>query len=105
VILCERGIRTFETATRFTLDLSAIPVIKKLSHLPIVVDPSHGVGAWDLVEPMGTHQVARKSDDQLGISMRCVWDYLILDDKFVCRFDVLYGWACVRPQLACRIMS
>ena len=46
VVLCERGIRTFETATRFTLDLNAIPVIKKLSHLPIIVDPSHGTGHW-----------------------------------------------------------
>ena len=47
VILCERGIRTFETATRNTLDLSAVPVLKKLTHLPVFVDPSHGVGKWD----------------------------------------------------------
>src|SRR3990172_4306426 len=46
VILCERGIRTFETSTRYTLDLNAIPVVKKLSHLPVVVDPSHGTGHW-----------------------------------------------------------
>ncbi|MFH1070568.1 MAG: 3-deoxy-7-phosphoheptulonate synthase [Candidatus Glassbacteria bacterium] len=52
VILCERGIRTFETATRNTLDLSAVPLIKKLSHLPIIVDPSHGTGVPDLVGPM-----------------------------------------------------
>src|SRR3990170_3281076 len=52
VILCERGIRTFETATRFTLDLNAVPVVKKLSHLPVIVDPSHGTGHWDLVAPM-----------------------------------------------------
>ena len=52
VILCERGIRTFETTTRFTLDLNAVPVLKKLSHLPVVVDPSHGTGHWDLVAPM-----------------------------------------------------
>ena len=44
VILCERGIRTFETTTRYTLDLNAVPVIKKLSHLPVIVDPSHGTG-------------------------------------------------------------
>jgi 3-deoxy-7-phosphoheptulonate synthase len=50
VILCERGIRTFETSTRFTLDLNAVPVLKKLSHLPVVVDPSHGTGHWDLPE-------------------------------------------------------
>lgn len=52
VILCERGIRTFENYTRNTLDLSAIPVIKKLSHLPVIVDPSHASGLWWLVEPM-----------------------------------------------------
>lgn len=52
VILCERGIRTFEDATRNTLDLSAVPLIKRLSHLPVVVDPSHGTGKWHLVSPM-----------------------------------------------------
>ncbi len=62
VILCERGIRTFDTATRFTLDLSAVPVIKKLSHLPIVVDPSHATGAWDLVAPMAKAAVACGAD-------------------------------------------
>lgn len=51
VIFIERGIRTYETATRNTLDLSAVPLIKKLSHFPIIVDPSHGVGIWDLVPP------------------------------------------------------
>ncbi|MBI4636369.1 MAG: 3-deoxy-7-phosphoheptulonate synthase, partial [Candidatus Rokubacteria bacterium] len=49
VILCERGIRTFETSTRYTLDLNAVPVVKKLSHLPIVIDPSHGTGHWEYV--------------------------------------------------------
>ncbi len=58
VILCERGIRTFETYTRNTLDLEAIPVIKKLSHLPIVADPSHATGRWDLVTPMAFAAVA-----------------------------------------------
>ncbi len=62
VILCERGIRTFETATRFTLDLNAVPVIKKLSHLPVVVDPSHGTGHWDLVAPMARGAVACGAD-------------------------------------------
>ncbi|SCH91575.1 MULTISPECIES: 3-deoxy-7-phosphoheptulonate synthase [unclassified Romboutsia] len=52
VILCERGIRTFETYTRNTLDLSAVPVVKRLSHLPVIVDPSHASGDWRLVEPM-----------------------------------------------------
>jgi len=62
VILCERGIRTFETATRNTLDLSAVPVLKKLTHLPVFVDPSHGVGKWDLVAPMSRAAVAAGAD-------------------------------------------
>lgn len=62
VILCERGIRTFETATRNTLDLSAVPVLKQLTHLPVVVDPSHGVGKWDLVAPMAKAAVAAGAD-------------------------------------------
>ena len=62
VILCERGIRTFEPSTRNTLDLNAIPVIKKLSHLPIIVDPSHGTGAWDLVTPMSLASITAGAD-------------------------------------------
>jgi 3-deoxy-7-phosphoheptulonate synthase len=62
VILCERGIRTIETYTRNTLDLSAVPVIKKLSHLPVVVDPSHGTGKWDLVAPMANAAIAAGAD-------------------------------------------
>ncbi|MBI4688317.1 MAG: 3-deoxy-7-phosphoheptulonate synthase [Nitrospirae bacterium] len=62
VILCERGIRTFETETRNTLDLSAVPVLKGLSHLPVVVDPSHGVGKWRLVAPMAKAAVAAGAD-------------------------------------------
>ncbi|MGO9014854.1 MAG: 3-deoxy-7-phosphoheptulonate synthase [Dissulfurispiraceae bacterium] len=62
VMLCERGIRTFETATRNTLDLSAVPVLKQLTHLPVVVDPSHGVGKWDLVAPMAKAAVAAGTD-------------------------------------------
>ena len=62
VILCERGIRTFEDQTRFTLDLNAVPVIKKLSHLPIVVDPSHGTGSWDYVAPMAKAAIAAGAD-------------------------------------------
>lgn len=58
IILCERGIRTFETQTRNTLDLSAIPVIKSLSHLPVVVDPSHATGKYELVEPLSMAAVA-----------------------------------------------
>jgi len=62
VILCERGIRTFETSTRNTLDLNAIPVIKKHSHLPILVDPSHGIGIRDKVPPMALAGIAAGSD-------------------------------------------
>ena len=62
VILCERGIRTFETYTRNTMDISAIPVVKKLSHLPIVVDPSHGTGRRDIVPAMARAAVAAGAD-------------------------------------------
>jgi len=62
VILCERGIRTFETMTRNTLDLNAVPMIKKNSHLPIFVDPSHGIGIWDKVPPMALAAVACGAD-------------------------------------------
>jgi len=62
VILCERGIRTYETATRNTLDLSAVPVLKQMTHLPVIVDPSHAVGRWDLVAPMAKAAVAAGAD-------------------------------------------
>ena len=65
VILCERGIRTFETYTRNTLDIAAIPVIKKLSHLPIIADPSHGTGRRDKVSPMARAAVAAGADGLL----------------------------------------
>jgi 3-deoxy-7-phosphoheptulonate synthase len=65
VILCERGIRTFESATRNTLDISAIPVVKKRSHLPIVVDPSHGTGRRDKVIPMARAAIAAGADGLL----------------------------------------
>lgn len=62
VILCERGIRTFETATRNTLDINAVPLVKQLSHLPIVVDPSHGTGRWGLVASVSKAAVAAGAD-------------------------------------------
>jgi 3-deoxy-7-phosphoheptulonate synthase len=65
VILCERGIRTFETYTRHTLDISAIPVVKKLSHLPIVVDPSNATGRRDKVAPLARATVAAGGDGLL----------------------------------------
>ena len=65
VIFIERGIRTYETATRNTFDLSAVPLIKKLSHFPIIVDPSHGTGVWDLVTPMARAGVAAGADGMI----------------------------------------
>jgi 3-deoxy-7-phosphoheptulonate synthase len=65
LILCERGIRTFETYTRNTMDISAIPVLKKLTHLPVVGDPSHGVGRRDMVPPMAMAAVAAGADGLL----------------------------------------
>jgi len=62
VILCERGIRTFETYTRNTLDISAVPAIKELSHLPIIVDPSHAAGRWRMVEPLAMAAIAAGAD-------------------------------------------
>jgi 3-deoxy-7-phosphoheptulonate synthase len=62
VVLCERGIRTFETYTRFTLDISAVPLARELSHLPVVVDPSQATGRWSLVTPMASAALASDAD-------------------------------------------
>lgn len=62
VILCERGIRTFEPYTRNTLDISTVPIVKKLSHLPVIIDPSHAAGKWDLVESLSLASVAAGAD-------------------------------------------
>ena len=62
VILCERGVRTFETATRNTVDINAIPLVKQISHLPVIVDPSHGTGKWSLVTPVGRAAIAAGAD-------------------------------------------
>jgi 3-deoxy-7-phosphoheptulonate synthase len=62
VILCERGIRTFEPYTRNTLDISAVPLLKQLTHLPVIVDPSHGTGKWELVDPVSRAAVAAGAD-------------------------------------------
>lgn len=78
VILCERGIRTFESYTRNTLDISAIPVVKKLSHLPIVVDPSHGTGRRDKVAPMARAAIAAGADGLL-IEVHCDPDNAVSD--------------------------
>lgn len=65
VMLCERGIRTFETATRNTLDINAVPLLKQLTHLPVLVDPSHATGKWDLVEPVSLAAVGAGADGLL----------------------------------------
>ena len=70
VVLCERGIRTYETGTRNTLDLSAVPAIKHYSHLPIIVDPSHGTGRWRYVLPMARAAIAAGADG-LMIEVHC----------------------------------
>lgn len=93
VILCERGIRTFESATRNTLDLSAIPVIKKRSHLPILVDPSHGTGRRDKVIPMARAAVAAGADGLL-IEVHCDPDHAWSDGAQSLhpeQFDTLMG--------------
>ena len=78
VILCERGIRTFETATRNTFDISAIPAVRKLSHLPVVGDPSHGAGRRDMVAPMARAAVAAGADGLL-IEVHCDPDHALSD--------------------------
>src|SRR2546427_346950 len=91
VILCERGIRTFETATRNTFDISAIPVVKKLSHLPIIADPSHGAGRRDMVVPMARAAVAAGADG-LIIEVHCDPDHALSDgaqSMFPAQFDRL----------------
>jgi 3-deoxy-7-phosphoheptulonate synthase len=65
VMLCERGIRTFETETRFTLDINAIPLVKQKSHLPVIVDPSHGTGKWNLVSAVAKAAIAAGADGLL----------------------------------------
>jgi 3-deoxy-7-phosphoheptulonate synthase len=91
VILCERGIRTFETATRNTFDISAIPVVRKLSHLPIIADPSHGAGRRDMVVPMARAAVAAGADG-LIIEVHCDPDHALSDgaqSMFPAQFDRL----------------
>jgi 3-deoxy-7-phosphoheptulonate synthase len=91
VILCERGIRTFENYTRNTLDISAIPVVKKLSHLPIVADPSHGTGRRDKVAPMARAAVAAGADG-LIIEVHCDPDRALSDgaqSMYPAQFDRL----------------
>jgi 3-deoxy-7-phosphoheptulonate synthase len=93
VILCERGIRTFETYTRNTMDISAIPIVKKLSHLPIIADPSHGTGRRDQVLPMARAAVAAGAD---GLIVEVHHD----PDKALSD-----GAQSLRPEQFCELMS
>jgi 3-deoxy-7-phosphoheptulonate synthase len=106
VILCERGIRTFENATRNTLDISAIPVVKKRSHLPIVVDPSHGTGRRDKVIPMARAAVAAGADGLL-IEVHGDPDHALSDGAqslYPEQFDTLMGeLRVIAPVLGRRI--
>jgi 3-deoxy-7-phosphoheptulonate synthase len=96
VILCERGIRTFETFTRNTLDLAAVPVVKRLSHLPIVVDPSHGTGRWYLVPSMMLAAVAAGADG-LIVEVHPNPDHALSDGAQSLTFE---NFAAVMPRLA-----
>lgn len=95
VILCERGIRTFESYTRNTLDLSAIPVIKRLSHLPVIVDPSHASGLWWLVEPLAKAAMVVGADGVMievhndPANAKCDGPQSIKPDKFNTLMDSL----------------
>ncbi len=105
VILCERGIRTFETYTRNTLDLSAIPVLKGLSHLPVIVDPSHGTGKWHLVPPMALAATAAGADGVIievhndpphalcdGAQSLTPKKFAALSTKITCIREAMKGW-------------
>lgn len=102
IILCERGIRTFETATRNTLDISAIPVIKKISHLPIIVDPSHATGLRDKVAPMSRAAIAAGADG-ITIEVHNCPDEALCDGAqslYPEQFEKLYGdLKCIAPIL------
>ncbi len=91
VILCERGIRTFETYTRNTLDLSIVPAVKEVTHLPIMVDPSHGTGKLSLIESMSLASVAAGADGLLIEVHENPKDAMSdADQQFTCgEFDVI----------------
>jgi 3-deoxy-7-phosphoheptulonate synthase len=95
VIMCERGIRTFETYTRYTFDLNAVPTIKKLSHLPIFADPSHGTGKWYLVPAMAMASIAAGADG-LMIEVHPNPDHARSDGAQSLTFD---NFARMMPQL------
>ena len=99
VILCERGIRTFETETRNTLDISAVPILKQKTHLPVFVDPSHAAGSWKIIEPLCMAAIAAGAD---GIIVEvhsqpqealCDGEQSIKPDRFACIVEKLKSLA------------
>src|SRR5437773_12236065 len=104
VILCERGIRTFENYTRNTMDISAIPVVKKLSHLPMVADPSHGTGRRDKVAPIARAALAAGADGLL-LEEHHDPDHALSDDAqslFPAQFEALMGQLqMIPPSVGC----
>ena len=102
VILCERGIRTFETYTRNTLDVSAIPAVKRMSHLPVVVDPSHSAGMYWMVEPLALAAVAAGADGLIievhndPANAKCDGQQSLTPEKF----DALMGKISALVELA-----
>jgi len=105
VILCERGIRTFENFTRNTLDLSAIPVIKKLSHLPVIVDPSHAGGLWWLVEPMAKAALVAGADGVMievhndPANARCDGQQSLKPERFIKLMESLKALAAIENKI------
>ncbi|MCM1567636.1 MAG: 3-deoxy-7-phosphoheptulonate synthase [Dehalobacter sp. 4CP] len=105
VIFCERGIRTFENYTRNTLDLTAVPVIKKLSHLPVIVDPSHAAGLWWLVEPMAKAAMVVGADGVMievhndPANAKCDGQQSIKPEKFQALMDSLRQLAVIQNKI------
>jgi 3-deoxy-7-phosphoheptulonate synthase len=105
VIFCERGIRTFENYTRNTLDLTAVPVIKKLSHLPVIVDPSHAAGLWWLVEPMAKAAMVVGADGVMievhndPANAKCDGQQSIKPEKFQTLMDSLRQLAVIQNKI------
>ncbi len=93
VMLCERGIRTFETATRNTFDVNAIPVLKSLTHLPVIADPSHGTGQWGLVTPVARAAIAAGADGII-VEVHCDPDHALSD-----------GGQSLKPERYARMVS
>ncbi len=99
VILCERGIRTFETAYRFTLDLAAVALLKQLTHLPVIVDPSHAAGRRDLVQPLALAAAAAGADG-IMVEVHPEPDEAICDGPQALRCDAFAGFAAKVEQVA-----